>query len=179
MAQNTPVVSLPILTDVWGPHVSFFFNLRCFFFLHPIRWLPSAGAPPSPGSPPPARFLPLSPSSPLPLSLSPSTHIITDFFFADADDFRVMEAAKASSSSASGFSSDNYTRILTRGNDSLITTRKNRRENDRTNPLAMSRSIRCSSGWSAAEARRGKPAGNAAPPRVPSAASRHGRPVTP
>ena len=45
-----------------GPHVSFFFNLRCFFFPHPLRWLASAGAPP--GSPPPARLLPLSILSP-------------------------------------------------------------------------------------------------------------------
>ncbi|KAG2554256.1 hypothetical protein PVAP13_9KG654166, partial [Panicum virgatum] len=44
----------------------FFFNLRCFFFLHPLRWLPSAGAPlpwlPSAGAPPPSLSI-LSPSS--------------------------------------------------------------------------------------------------------------------
>ena len=35
MVQNTPWCFSPSLTDVWGPHVSFSFNLRSFFFLLP------------------------------------------------------------------------------------------------------------------------------------------------
>ena len=35
MVQNAPCCFSPSLTDVWGPHVSFSFNLRCFFFLLP------------------------------------------------------------------------------------------------------------------------------------------------
>ena len=58
MAQNTPVASLPILTDVWGPHASFFFGA-------------SSSCIPSAGSPPPAPPLPWLPSAgALPPSLS-------------------------------------------------------------------------------------------------------------
>ena len=35
MVQNTPWCFSPSLTDMWGPHVSLSFNLRCFFFLLP------------------------------------------------------------------------------------------------------------------------------------------------
>ena len=43
MAQNTPAAFLPTLTDVWGPHVSFFFNL-----LPPLHHALPHGAPSSP-----------------------------------------------------------------------------------------------------------------------------------
>ena len=39
MVQNTPWCFSPSLTDVWGPHVSFSFNLRCFFLLPPTPGL--------------------------------------------------------------------------------------------------------------------------------------------
>ena len=35
MVQNTPWCFSPSLTGVWGPHISFSFNLWCFFFLLP------------------------------------------------------------------------------------------------------------------------------------------------
>jgi len=49
MAQNTPAASLPALTDVWSPHVSFFFNLLPLFH-HAL--LTSAPLPPQDCSPP-------------------------------------------------------------------------------------------------------------------------------
>jgi len=63
MAQNTPAASLSTLTDVWGPHVSFSFNLlppstfSCSP-LHPPRHERRRHAPP-PGEPPPPAAEPL------------------------------------------------------------------------------------------------------------------------
>ncbi|KAG2658575.1 hypothetical protein PVAP13_1KG242905 [Panicum virgatum] len=37
MVQNTPATSLPSLTDVWGPHVRFSFNLTSTTLLHLAR----------------------------------------------------------------------------------------------------------------------------------------------
>jgi len=63
MAQNTPAASLSTLTDVWGPHVSFSFNLlppstfSCSP-LHPPRHERRRHAP-LPGEPPPPPAEPL------------------------------------------------------------------------------------------------------------------------
>ena len=63
MAQNTPAASLSTLTDVWGPHVSFSFNLlppstfSCSP-LQPPRHERRRHAPP-PGEPPPPAAEPL------------------------------------------------------------------------------------------------------------------------